>query len=68
MQVAAVNKETKMYINAVNPTALSVPRGMLFEGSLSSPDIFAPAIIPVTPLKRTPNIVANDVIAPSDDV
>lgn len=68
MHVEAVNVETKTYINAVNPTAVSVPRGMLLEGSLSSPDIFAPAMIPVTPLKRTPNTVANDTMGPSGDV
>ncbi len=68
MHVAAVNKETRMYINAVKLTALSVPRGMLFEGSLSSPDRFAPAMILVTPLKRTPKTVANVTIVPSGDV
>lgn len=65
MQVAAVNMETSTYIKAVKPTALSVPRGMLLEGSFSSPDRFAPAMIPVTPLNRTPNTVANVTTAPS---
>ena len=40
--------ETKL-----TPMAQSVPVGILFLGSLSSPDIFAPAIIPVAAGKNT---------------
>lgn len=44
----------------VNETAQRVPFGIDFPGSLSSPDILAPAIMPVTPLKSTPNTMANE--------
>jgi len=39
------------------PTAYKVPFGMLTDGSLRSPEIFAPAIIPVTAGKNIPNTV-----------
>jgi hypothetical protein len=37
-------------------TAPMVPVGMLFEGFFNSPDMFAPAIIPVKELNSTPKI------------
>jgi hypothetical protein len=40
----------------------------LFDGSLSSPDMFAPAMIPVTPLNNTPNTVAKETSVPSVEV
>ena len=37
-------------------TALIVPIGMLLAGFFNSPDIFAPAIMPVKELNKTPKI------------
>lgn len=53
MQVAAVRNIKTKYTANVNATAPRVPRGIDLPGSFSSPDMFAPAIMPVTPLKRT---------------
>ena len=47
-------KRTK-YVMKVNTVPAIVPFGMDRDGSLSSPDKFAPANIPVTPEKSTPN-------------
>jgi hypothetical protein len=52
----------------VKPMALKVPLGIDLEGSLSSPDMLAPAIIPVTPLNKTPKTVAKEARVPSADV
>ena len=47
-------KSTK-YVMNVNTVPAIVPFGMDRDGSLSSPDKFAPANIPVTPENNTPN-------------
>ena len=44
-----------MYVMKVNTVPAIVPFGMDRDGSLSSPDKFAPANMPVTPEKSTPN-------------
>ena len=41
----------------VNKIAQSVPRGIDRAGSLSSPDMFAPAMIPVAAGKNRANMV-----------
>lgn len=56
--VAAIHVASSRYTQNVNATALSVPTGMLCDGRRSSPLIFAPAIMPVTPLNSTPNTMA----------
>ena len=42
-------------MESVKTQAESVPLGMFFAGFTSSPDMFAPDMIPVTPEKSTPN-------------
>lgn len=42
-----MKNDSKAYETKVKPTADSVPRGILLLGCFNSPDIFAPAIIPV---------------------
>ena len=45
----------------VKETAPKVPFGIDLDGSLSSPDMFAPAMIPVTPENMTPKTKGKDV-------
>ena len=62
-QVAAVKKNRVMYVVNVNNIAPKVPFGIDRPGSLSSPDMLAPDIIPVTPLNNTPKTTGNAVIS-----
>jgi hypothetical protein len=45
----------------VNAQADKVPLGMFFPGDLSSPDMFAPDMIPVTPENKTPKTMKKSV-------
>ena len=45
---------------AVTAMAAIVPAGIDFAGSRNSPDMFAPAMMPVTAGKNNANIVQND--------
>ena len=40
--------------------AVNVPDGMEVLGFFNSPETFAPAMIPVTPAKRTPKTTKNE--------
>ena len=44
----------------VKITELKVPMGMLFLAFVKSPDIFAPAITPVTAGKKTANTIQKE--------
>ena len=55
LQLRDVSKKSTKYVMKVNIVPDIVPFGIDRDGSLSSPDKFAPANIPVTPEKRTPN-------------
>ena len=54
-QVRAVNRARIARVARVNRQAPRVPLGMFFPGDTSSPDMLAPAMMPVTPENRTPN-------------
>jgi len=48
------------YINMVKPMAVKVPNGIAFPGFLRSPDMFTPAMIPVTAGKNKAKIVKKE--------
>jgi hypothetical protein len=56
-QVRAVRRASSMKVRKVKRQAERVPRGMLLLGEMRSPERLAPAMMPVTPEKRTPKTV-----------